>query len=259
MNSLLKFTQKLIFISAEKDFSLMPLGIIGKWPIWLVRTNRKETHKKKVLIAAGFHGEEKAGPWAVLKWMESFHKDNYRGLDISLIPVVNPTAFNKSVRYNTWGQKSNAGFCHPELEEEPSEEGKVLLKHIDRLYSLSMSGFLSLHEDIELRKEYYLYTFEPTSDPGQFTCQMLEVLAKWFTIPLNGRSVTADTNLKTPPFVVNGLVYKYCDGSFEDYLFHRGCNRIAVSETPGRAKLERRIDCGVDVIDTFLDLIRKGI
>ena len=259
MNSLPKFNKKLIHICAEKDFSLTPLGEVGPWPIWLVRTQRRETSKKKrVLVVAGFHGEEKAGPWAILKWLEAFNIDNYKGLDISVIPVVNPTAFNKYVRYNTWTQKSNCGFCHPEMKEEPSEEGKILLKHIDRLYSLAMNGFLSLHEDIELRKEYYLYTFEPTKDPGQFTCGMLEELSRWWARPLNGISVTADSNLNTRPFVVNGLVYKYCDGSFEDYLFHRGVGRVAVSETPGRAKLERRVDCNVSVIDAFLDLIIKG-
>lgn len=260
MNSLPKFNKQLIHISAEKDFSLTPLGIVGGWPIWLVRTLRRETSKKKrVLVVAGFHGEEKAGPWAILKWLEAFNKDNYKGLDISLIPVVNPTGFNRYVRYNTWNQKSNCGFCHPEMEEEPSEEGKILLKHIDRLYSLAMSGFLSLHEDIELRKEYYLYTFEPTREPGLFTCGLLEELGRWFERPLNGVSVTADSSLKTPPFVVNGLVYKYCDGTLEDCLFHRGVRRVAVSESPGRAKFERRVECNVAIIDKFLDLIRKGI
>ena len=255
-----KFQKQLIRVCAEKGFSLTPLGEVSQWPIFLIRTQRKETSKKKkVLVVAGFHGEEKAGPWAILKWMSAYNQDNYKGLDISFIPVVNPTAFNKYVRYNTWNQKSNCGFCHPEIKDDLSEEGRILLKHIDRLYSLAMSGFLSLHEDIGLRKEYYLYTFESTKDPGQFTCGLLEELAGWWDKPLNGISVMADSNLNTPPFVVNGLVYKYCDGSFEDYLSHRGTNRVAVTETPGRAKLERRIDCNVAIIGRFLDLIIKGI
>lgn len=255
MTILPKYTKKLISICAEKSFSMLPLGEVGPWPIWLIRTQIKETSKKKrVLVVAGFHGEEKAGPWAILKWLESF--TGYPGMDISIIPVVNPTAFNKYVRYNTWNQKSNCGFCHD--QEEPSEEGKILLKHINRLHSLSMDGFLSLHEDIELRKEYYLYIFEPTSDPGQFTCGLLEELALWWEKPLNGASA-ADSGLKTPPFAVNGLVYKYCDGSFEDYLFHKGVNRVAVTETPGKAKLEKRIDCNVAIINKFLDLIKRSV
>lgn len=255
-----KFQKRLLHIAAEKDLSLTPLGEVGKWPMWLVRPHfAYKPKKKKVLICAGFHGEEQAGPWGMLRWLEDFNKENYKGIDISVLPCVNPTAFNRRTRYNTWGEISNQGFSHLELKQEPSSEGKILLRHIDRLYSLAMNGFLSLHEDIELKKEYYLYTFESTKEPGQFTCGMLDTLSKWFEKPLNGASVTSDSRLATPPFVINGLVYKYCDGSLEDYMFHRGCNRVAVSETPGKARLDRRVDANVAIIDTFLDLINKGI
>lgn len=259
MNVMVKYTKLLMRICAEKDFSMTPLGVVGDWPVWLLRGNKHRPKHRKILIASGFHGEEKAGPWAILRWLEDYNVENYKGLDISFLPVVNPTAFNRYTRYNTWGQKSNCGFCHPEMEEDPSEEGKVLIKHQDRLYSLGMNGFLSLHEDTDLRKEYYLYTFEPTRDPGQFTCFMLEELNRWFEKPLNGVSVVADSSLKTPPFVVNGLVYKYCDGSFEDSLFHRGVQRVAVTETPAKARLEYRIDANVSLIDVFIDLIHRGI
>jgi len=258
MSIMPKFQRKLINICARNDFSLLPLGEVGKWPIWLIRTSTYKPKNKRILIVSGFHGEERAGPWAVLEWLRQFRPENYKGFDISCLPVANPIAFNKYTRYNTWNQKSNCGFCHPEMKEEPSEEGKILIKHLDRLYSLGMNGFLSLHEDIELRKEYYLYTFEPTKEPGQFTCELLGELARWFEKPLNGVSVTADTSLKTPPFVVNGLVYKYCDGSLEDYMFHRGVPRIAVTETPARARLEKRILANMSLIDIFIDLIRKG-
>ena len=255
-----QYQKHLIDIAAEKDLCLMPLGMVGQWPIWLVRSSfAPKSKRKKVLIAAGFHGEEQAGPLGILQWLEKYHAENYKGLDITLLPVVNPMGFDKRQRYNKWGEISNQGFCHPEMNQQPSREGQILLKHMDRLYSLGMNGFLSLHEDETIKKEYYLYTFEPTKEPGKFTCGMLEVLHKWFDTPLNGYSVTADTNLSTPPFVVNGLVYKYCDGSFEDAMFHRGVMRVAVSETPAKAKLIYRVDANVDVIDTFIDLIRREI
>jgi len=261
MNNLMsKYQKELINISAEKDLSLTPLGSVGAWPIWLVRTHYAYTPKKKnVLIVAGFHGEEQAGPWGALEWLRAYDADNYKGINISLLPVVNPTAFNKKMRYNTWGEVSNQGFAHPELHNEPSTEGKILLKHIDRLYSLSMNGFLSLHEDETLRTGYYLYTFEPTSEPGQFTCGMLDALHKWWEVPLNGLSVTADSHLTSPPFIVNGLVYKYCDGALEDYMFHRGVKRVAVTETPGKAKFSKRVECNTNLVDIFIDLIKKGV
>ena len=258
MQCMSKFQKQLIHIASQKDFMLMPLGEVGKWPIWLVKTNSASIKKhKKVLVVAGFHGEEKAGPWAILQWLEQLNKANYKGIDISFIPVVNPTAFNRYARYNTWGEKSNCGFCHPEIKDKLSAEGLILMNHKDRLRSLAADGFLSLHEDAELRKEYYLYTFEPTVDPGQFTCGMLSVLDEWFEKPLNGVSVIADTCLATPPFVVNGLVYRYCDGSFEDYMFHQNVPRVAVTETPGKAKFSKRVEASVSIIDKFISLIRE--
>jgi hypothetical protein len=254
-----KYNKKLINIAAEKDLSLTPLGIVGGWPIWLVRSASPHSSKrKKVLVIAGFHGEEQAGPWGILKWLENYHKENYKGIDISLIPVVNPTGFNIKKRYNTWNEITNQGFCHEELGHLPSREGRILLDHWQRLYSCAMNGQISLHEDDTIKKEYYLYTYEPTPDPGQFTCGLLDCLQKWFSTPLNGVSVSSDTNRLVPPYVVNGLIYNYHDSDWDDFMSHRGCPRVAVSETPALAKLEYRIDCHVDLIDTFIDLIRKG-
>ena len=252
-----KYSKRLINIAAEKDLCLIPLGMVSRWPIWLVRTQMVRSPKRKhVLIASGFHGEEQAGPWAILKWLEKFQAENYKGFDISFLPIENPTGFDKKKRYNTWNEITNQGFCHPESNEAPSREGEILLKHMDRLYSLAMNGFLSLHEDAGQRKEYYLYTFEPTSEPGLFTCGLLETLHKWFGTPVNGVPIATDSQRYNPPFVVNGLVYNNCDGSFEDAMYHRGVQRVAVSETPGKARLEKRIDCNVDIIDTFINLIR---
>ena len=253
-----KFQKRLISICANKGLVMQPLGEVGIWPIWLVQSNGRNKKRKNILIAAGFHGEEKAGPLAVLEWLSRMDRAEYKDFNLSFMPVVNPTAFNRYVRYNTWGEKSNCGFCHPETKDKLSSEGQILMTHKDELIAGARDGFLSLHEDVELRKEYYLYTFEPTADPGQFTCGMLEELNNWFAKPLNGVSVTADSCASTPPFVVNGLVYRYCDGSFEDYLFHKGVSRVAVSETPGKAPLQRRIDANIGVINKFITLIREG-
>lgn len=252
-----KYTKQLLHLAAENGFWLRILGEVGNWPIWLIRT---QGHPKrdtiKLLIAAGFHGEEKAGPWAIIEWMKNYDAKLLKKFDISFLPVVNPTAFNRGARYNTWGEKSNCGFCHPELKDKPSEEGKILIENINFLLPLAKDGFLSLHEDITT-KEYYAYTFEPTKEPGAFTCGLLSTLGEFFDKPLNGVGALADANAGNGrPYVVNGLVYKLCDGSFEDWLFHKGVQKVAVTETPALHKLQRRIDANVAIINKFIELCK---
>lgn len=238
-------------------FWMTILGMVGNRPIWLLRSRDDWNHKDpRILIASGFHGEEQAGPWAILKWLENDCKDILKKVDISFLPVVNPTGFNIGRRYNTWGEKDNCGFCHKETTGDVlSKEGDILMSHKELLVEIASDGFLSLHEDCEVHDQYYMYSFEKTQEPGQFSCKMLETLADHFSRPVNGVSVTQDAKMNTPPFVVNGLVYKYCDGSFEDFLFHEGVPIVVVTETPSlRCRLSKRVDANVDVIERFAEL-----
>lgn len=241
-----QYTKQLIKVCSDQGYSMRPLGLVGDKPIWFI--DQSTAKGPRLLIVAGFHGEEKAGPWGVLEWIREGKEVEAH---VSFIPVVNPTAFNLGKRYNTWGEKSNCGFFHN--KGKPSEEGKILLAHKELLIYSSIHGCLSLHEDID-SMAYYLYTFEHTKDPGKFTCGLLDELSKHFDKPLNGQTTNNDPG-DPGPYVVNGLVYKHCDGSFEDWMFHEGAAQTAVTETPAyRTRLQRRVKASVAVIDRFIDL-----
>ena len=122
------FIRQLIRVCGNNGYWLKNLGSVGDKPIWFVRTVELNPDLPSLLIVAGFHGEEKAGPWGVLKWLES--KKEVKA-NISCIPIVNPTGFNLGKRYNTWGQKSNGGFCYTKKGNGPSEEGKILIANKD--------------------------------------------------------------------------------------------------------------------------------
>ncbi len=249
------YIKQLIETCGENGYWLKNLGSVGDKPVWFIRTDDTINRLPNLLIVAGFHGEEKAGPWGLLKWLELNREVE---ANISCIPIVNPTGFNLGKRYNTWGQKSNGGFYHTKKGEDPSEEGKILIANRGLIIDSSTGGTLSLHEDITA-SDYYVYTFEKAKEPGKFTCGLLETLGKHFNKPLNG--VTVSTDSEDPgPYIVNGVVYKHCDGSFEDWLFHEGSVRTAVTETPAyRIRLQRRISATVDIIDKFIELCIEGV
>jgi hypothetical protein len=261
MAAIKRYFKKMYSISAEKRFWLCVLGEVEELQIWLIRTRDNIEHKDpKILIVSGFHGEEKAGPYSILKWLKNCDTNIFKRVDLSFIPIVNPVGFKKNQRYSIPGERNNQGFCHPESGEKRSREGEILFNNIDILLPLARDGFLSLHED-NLVKEYYIYTFEKKEGP--FTRGLKDALGKYFSKPLDGLTTTGLTPEKmatyvgeTGTMVVNGWVNhcKLHDGSLEDFLFHVNVPRIAVTETPGMYQLRRRINAGVHVIDKFIEL-----
>jgi len=242
---------------------MKPLGLVDEWPIWYLRT--KETYRNgnlRLLIASGFHGEERAGPLALLKWIETFDITLFSRVDLSFLPVANPIAFHRGHRYNDRKEPSNCGFCHPESGERPSQEGVILLKHAQLLKLAAKDGFLSLHEDIT-EKKCYIYSFEHGDSPTQFTYDLRDELIKFFGPPLDGEPVVADATMTTEmrynkgsTIAHDGIVFKHCDGSFEDWLFHEGTAKCIVTETPGKESLARRIKANIAMINKFIKACR---
>jgi len=252
-----KYQQEMFQVVAQKRFWLTNLGYSDVHPIWLLRTRLNRSHDDpKILVVSGFHGEEPAGPYAVLKWLQNCDPKALKDYDISFIPIVNPGAFAKGTRYSAPDEISNCGFCHPEVDgDEKSVEGVVLANSIDLLKPIAKDGYLSLHEDKDERK-FYLYSFEEgTKEPGHVPMEIKKTLGQHFKAFVDGDEVEVDCRRHKKVKVVNGMVHNFCDGSFDDWMFHLGVPYVIVTETPGRYKLSRRVDAGVAVIDRFITLI----
>lgn len=250
-------------VAAEKGFWLKVLGQVSgpnrKYEMWLLRTRNMYSYDHtdpRVLIVAGFHGEEVAGPWGLLKWITECDSKWLKLVDASFIPIVNPYGFARKKRYGYSDLPTNAGFCHEPVGRSP--EGEILANNIELLRPLAHDGFLSLHED-STTKEYYLYTFEQGLEPGKFTKSLKKELSKSFPKPYEGIAYVDSRDPDAGPICKDGLIYRFCDGSFEDWLFHLGVPRVAVTETPGKYKMDRRIGATVNVIQKFIELAYEGV
>jgi predicted deacylase len=238
-----------------KGFMVDSLGKIEDYPVLFVKTRQDVNNDPKVLIVAGFHGEELAGPEGILQWIRLCDKDWMGAVDVSFVPCVNPWGLNNKKRYGPSGKPTNTGFFNS--PDNPSPEGQLLIDRITELRASAANGFLSLHEDVT-SDSYYIYTFEPSPQPGPFTREMEAEMRMHFPKAFDGIAVV-DSSTGVGPECKNGLIWKFQDGSFEHWMHEMGVPRIAVTETPGKFTEQYRIDSTVEIINKFLDLINRGI
>jgi hypothetical protein len=70
----------------------------------------------EVVVTAGFHGDEKAGPLTLLAHArELLAEARARGVGLRLYPCVNPSGFEAHTRYNASGERPNNDFLRYEI------------------------------------------------------------------------------------------------------------------------------------------------
>jgi hypothetical protein len=250
------YLRKLFKVVSERRLWLTVLGKTGRQYIWIVRSTLEFDHDRpNFLIAAGFHGEEIAGPFAILKWLETATPNQLAKANFTFLPVMNPIGFNRGSRYARAGEKTNAGFYHVEESKDVlSTEGQILMENVDFLIKAARDGFLSLHEDETVDKFYvYDYVAEERAKPSSFARAMRDEEKKFFDVIADNTPVNEEGD---PNAVVwDGIVYHLCDGSFEDMLMHNGIPRAITTETPSLGiGLEKRVEAGVALITKFVNL-----
>ena len=82
------------------------------FPIYSYRTSKKG---KSIWILSGVHGEEPAGPMALLKNISLFEKLKKQGFSLVIIPLINPTGYFRNYRYlfhyKDWAIGKSMGDC----------------------------------------------------------------------------------------------------------------------------------------------------
>jgi hypothetical protein len=241
---LIRFEKILYELASQRGFSIQELGKVGEYPILLL-TPEKSVEGPNLLIAAVFHGEEPAGGWGILRFLQEVSENIIASSNLSFLPIVNPTGFKSCRRSNDWGENPNRGFIHSNPEQSTlSREGHILVEHLSSIKLLAKDGFISLHEDIEMEK-FYIYTFENAEVPGAFSETLRNEEQKYFQAHSDG--------MLEGGLVSKGIIFRYCDGSFEDLLFHEGIPRTACTETPGLLHIDSRIEANAGIITAFVN------
>lgn len=221
----------------DKRLRVSVLGSVteNNYPIYLVTTHSNNL-AKNVLLSAGIHGDEPAGVYALLDFLNGpifKYLDTY---NFTILPCLNPWGFENNIRENMYGVDINRSFEH-----KNSSLATILYQH--KLHEKDYALAINLHEDntdmgIEgFQKELNpraFFMYESVLNGQVFGPQIIRHVAQEGIEICREEKIYADANH-------NGVVFSLSiDGEFEQVL-EKNTKSILVPETPTCWSLEKRI------------------
>jgi protein MpaA len=129
---------------------------------------------KLLYISTGIHGDEPAGPLAVLRLIEENRWPE--NVEIFLLPCLNPVGFTRNQRENADGKDLNRDYRNTE-----SSEVAAHIRWLERQPNFDTT--FCLHEDWESHG-FYLYELNPDQQPSPARA-MLDAVAQVCPIDLS--------------------------------------------------------------------------
>lgn len=152
-------TRSLDRITAHIEMLGLDYAVLGKvnyfdtsYPLFVVtRKAANPAADFNLCLFSGMHGDEPAGVEASLSFMSELTRENsYSGLNIRILPVVNPWGWVHDIRRN-----GDIKDINRSLINEPTQES-ILLKQFLKQQPCSM--VVDLHED-QFHKSFYLLSY----------------------------------------------------------------------------------------------------
>lgn len=185
---------------------------------------------KRVYLSAGIHGDEPAGPLALLELLRGgfFTAD----LHWSICPTLNPTGLAAGTRENAEAVDLNRDYWLRGTRE--------IVAHAAWLDAMSVPDlFISLHEDWETTG-FYFYEINLGEDRPQRAHRILEDAGVWFP-PEPGPEIDGH-DIREPGWIYHAAEPDLPEGWPEAiYLAKMGCPISFTFETPSRAPLHERV------------------
>lgn len=184
----------------------------------------------KVYLSAGMHGDEPAGPQAMLRLMdEGFFAP---GIQWILCPALNPSGLARGTRENAEGIDLNRDYWQKRSPETRAHAAWLEARGMPDL-------FLSLHEDWET-SGFYFYEINLGPDVPERAARIIEAVKPWFR-PESGGEI--DGHIPRAP----GWIYHEAEADLPEgwpeaiFMAKHGCPLSFTFETPSHAPLEKRI------------------
>jgi hypothetical protein len=221
-----------------------------------------------LVVTAGFHGEEPAGPLTLLAHLPQLW-EWARAHDVGFLvyPCVNPSGFEAGTRYNASGERPNNDFLRYEVSpgviQGELEAGQPFVRHFlfdggpkeTRLLRAELErqptpvAALDLHQDRYLQGSWtYAYTFGPKAAYAPLVAQAAQVAQVARNLRVDEQNTTDEL----------GLI-EYNDGSVTDYYLRRGARFAATLETTTHSPPEVCDQVNLIWLRGFIELAARGV
>ena len=203
-----------------------------------VLTRDEGNRGPRVLVAAGVHGDDRAGPQTLLALFQGT-RPRLPGHGVFL-PLVNAHGFERGTHGGADGDPNRGNLA----AVPSSAEGRTLRAHFPTLLQAARDGFLDLHEDVEANG-VYVQTWEPGTRPGIRSARVLGAAAR--VAPLY-----TGANRYKERVELGVLLRGESEGSLAETFYRRGAVPAIQFEAPGKAPLALRVACGLAAVRAFL-------
>ena len=231
------YLDKLESVCKKKRIQLQEIGRVNLLPIYKIILNT--SGEKVIVFSAGIHGDEIAGPWAIIDFLNKYNFQSYPNVKIIIFPVASPTAFNAKQRYNYLNMELNGLFCRKKL----THENRILF---NELKNEKVFFFHALHGDID-EYSFYLYNFENKKE--KIYRDLIILAEKYF--PIN-----KSQKIYNDP-AIDGLIINRQDGSFEDRMFREGVPYSICTESPEKQPLKKTIALNIELMNKIIDFASR--
>lgn len=212
----------------------------GPLTMWM----RIEPNAPIIYLSAGMHGDEPAGPPALLRLLEE--GAFCHGISWWLSPVLNPTGLAIGTRENDRGIDQNRDYRLRQSAE--------VIAHAGWLEGCKAPAMLlSLHEDWE-SSGFYFYEINLEDDIPERAHSILEAVRA--TMPIEPNAVIDDHDVREP-----GWIYHAAEADLPDhwpeaiFLAKLGCPLTFTFETPSSLPLVQRIEAHCAAVRRVLSAI----
>jgi hypothetical protein len=192
----------------------------------------------RVGIFAGIHGDEEAGIFAAVRFLEELARqpELARGYELYVYPLCNPSGFEDGTRHARSGRDLNREFWQGSREPE--------VQFLERqIRTLRFDGLISLHADNE---SCGLYAFALGAQVTQHVVEPA-LRAAETVLPRNCDATIDNFTAR------NGLIRKGYPGMLCAAPEARPRPFEIVFETPHQAELDKQIEANLVFLRTALD------
>ena len=213
------------------------LGEVDGCAIYRLMVGGGPRAKRRVLITAGLHGDEPAGPEAVLRFLYEYDATRYGNFGFLILPCINPFGYVHDTRENGTGIDLNRVF---EVDHPPEEA---------RLIKAAVAGerfdfAIDFHEDWEAAGFYFYEGRKSGNWIGPEVIKNVESVC-----PIDREHDENDLPIADGVFKVDpgwGLQ------GFTPYLLAFHSDHVMICETPTSLPMHQRTAAHLKALETVL-------